>query len=135
VITRRELLAAAAATGATGVATSRSAAAQAQAGVTVRGATGTLLDGSLRVNVRTSGPAEVRVRAWPVANPAAVVASRWRATNGADAAEVAMANAVTTSGAWSYRARCRPVGGGGVMSEAVRRIPARPAAGGRGGIP
>jgi alkaline phosphatase D len=125
-ITRRGLLVAAAATGAV---TTRQGRAVAQAGPVVTGATATLLRGSLRATIRASAAAEVRLRAWPASNPAAVVTSPWLRTNGADAAEVALAGAATTSEAWRYQAVCRPVGGGTVVREAARDIPARPGAG------
>jgi hypothetical protein len=129
VITRRGLLKATAATGAVATLPGR---AHASEGPVVTGATATLLGGSLLANVRTTAAAEVRLKAWPASNPAAVVRSAWRPTNGADAAEVALPGAATTTEAWHYQALCRPAGGGTVVGEPARLVPARPAADGRG---
>ena len=66
------------------------------------------LDGSgLLAAVRTSGPAEVALQAWPTPDPDAVQRSPWARTNGADVAKLSLPTAGTPEQGWSWRALVR----------------------------
>jgi PhoD-like phosphatase len=91
----------------------------------------TLDGGGLLAAVRTTGPAEVRLRAWPVGDPSVSQRTRWYPTNDADVAKLSLPSAGTPGRAWAWRAEVRDP-----MSpllaparDVIRRIPARPAPG------
>ena len=62
---------------------------------TVELACATISGGSLLAAVRTSAPAEVRLRAWPLADPTDVLRSPWIATNAARVAKLPLPGAGT----------------------------------------
>jgi PhoD-like phosphatase len=84
----------------------------------------------LVASVRATGPARIKLRAWPSANPSAIVESPWYSTNGANAAEIALTKAATPQTAWSWQGIVQePRGKGSPVADVVRTLPARPAPG------
>ena len=94
-------------------------------------ASATLVDGGLLVSVRTTRPAEVRLRAWPLDDPEALQKSPWVPTNAARVAKLPLPQAGTAGRAWAWRTTVRdpqaPLEP--VVNDLIRTIPARPARG------
>jgi PhoD-like phosphatase len=96
-------------------------------------ATATLDGDGLLAAVRTSAPAEVRLRAWPVADPDAVRKSPWVPTNAARVAKLSLPDAGAAGEAWEWRAVVRDpkVPLEPSVNDVIRTIPARPPRGRR----
>ena len=91
-------------------------------------ASATIDEGGLLAAVRTSSPAEVRLRAWPVSDPEAVRKSPWVTTNAARVAKLPFPEVGVAGEAWGWRAVVRdpqsPLEP--FVYDVVRTIPSRP---------
>jgi PhoD-like phosphatase len=89
----------------------------------------TVLNG-LVATVGATGPARVRIRAWPTSDPSAELVSGWWLTNAARAATVSLPTAASDGRAWSWQGDVQSQDGSSVIaSTAVRKVPARAVAG------
>lgn len=96
-------------------------------------ASATISGGGLLAAIRTSAAAEVRLRAWPLADPTDVHRTPWIATNEARVAKLSLPSAGTAGRAWAWRALVRDPAAPRLhrTDEVLRTIPARPARGER----
>ena len=80
--------------------------------------------------IRTTGPSEAMLRAWPTAHPSAVHESPWYPTNAAQVVKIPLASAGTAGAEWSWQCLVRDpfVPDAPPIADVVRTIPARPAA-------
>ena len=94
-------------------------------------ATATIAEDGLLAAVRTSAPAEVRLRAWPIADPDAVRKTAWVSTNAARVAKLSLPEAGATGEGWAWRAVVRDPTAPLLRPalDVVRTIPARPVVG------
>jgi hypothetical protein len=88
-----------------------------------------VMDG-LVATIGTTGPARVRIRAWPAADPTAVAITGWKLTNAANAATLSVPGAATDGRAWRWQGEVQdPQGTTPMVSTIIRQIPARAVAG------
>ncbi len=93
-------------------------------------AASSILEDSLDVCVHASGPANIRVRAWPDNNPGAITYSNWIPTNAANAARIRMPSCGGPGASWSWQSEIAPPAStSGILDPVVRSMPARPAKG------
>jgi PhoD-like phosphatase len=89
----------------------------------------TMLDGLL-ATVRATGPARIRIRAWPSANPSAQIVTGWELTNAANAATVSVPGAASDGRKWSWQGDVQDrTGTTTVASTAVHTVPGRSVSG------
>lgn len=94
---------------------------------TVELACATISGHSLLAAVRTSAPAEVRLRSWPLADPTDIHRTPWIATNAARVAKLPLPGAGTAGQEWAWRAVVRDPSAPHVhRADVLRTIPARP---------
>ena len=93
-------------------------------------AAATICDDGLLASVRTSAAAEVRLKAWPVADRDAVVKTPWIATNAARVAKLSLPAAGIAGEAWAWRPVVRDPGEPTLRRhDVIRTIAARPSSG------
>lgn len=93
-------------------------------------AAATVDERGLVASIRATGPARIRLEAWPAGRPGERVRSGWRRTNEALAAELVLPTAGAPERAWVWRGLVRPPSGEGEpVADRLRRLPSRPAPG------
>lgn len=90
----------------------------------------TIEAGGLLAAIRSTGPAEAKLQAWPTLEPRAVQESIWVPMNAAQVAKIPLPMAGTPGTQWSWRCLVRDplVPDGPPTQDTVRVIPARPPA-------
>jgi PhoD-like phosphatase len=93
------------------------------------GGAASVVDDHLQVNVRATGPGQVRARVWPTDSPTAAIVTPWYPTNASNAAQISVPDA-TMRTAWSWQGEVQDsLGLSTPVADVVRTASSWPAAG------